>query len=716
MDFGRGLSIPDERRKDIQIQGSWKPVTPAAQIPTRLQPIPAERQGSQIGRTNWLESMGFPAGFCQETPANGAAACVDSMASLALNRRLSNWESPMNLAGSSRVSGSLVDSSHTEAMRNVTAGRKNINLMELLAWTSGASVASSSANLQGNNPFFPVMYSANNYNQNQPDSAGMLLANQDRSLNCEFWNMSNCQSQPLNGFPVHHHSYDLNSLPNTMADCVSNGAMSIPFAPVTPDKEQIIQNQPTERTDSSVGERSYKEQDKQEVFVTPNRKPLSCMNEEVVEVQSELSHPLEGTSSVAASTTLKENHNLEMADDNNGIDLNKTPQQKPRRKKHRPKVVVEGKPKRTPKAAAPKRAGDNQNPTGKRKYVRKKNLKTSETPPAEAVGESIEQSPSLTAKSCKRVLNFDLEDQGRDEHPYKSLNNQEGFLLNSVESSSSRWIFNMNSESQVQNLSKTVDGGSGSKSTVLLGQGIEVMVENTSAGIEYDCNCSSNQVIKDYNSLPETTAPAPQSTKRDPPIESSNCLPNNRNEMEKPRSSLSNGKNSDPLIQQHAQAEGISRMVFQTRTTLDNNEKSGQSLLQCGSQSLSKCQNDPNSNLHVPFVENEQARGSKREYSHTIDKTDAQTMNMRGVQHNSLQAYQEIYQGSGYQRNNPGVSIPEMCKKRRTEKAQYTTTPSSSSSIAANRNGWGQELQSYHGAADDMLGTKGPKNGISKSG
>ncbi|XP_042514621.1 DNA glycosylase/AP lyase ROS1-like [Macadamia integrifolia] len=729
MDFGRGLSIPEEKMKDFQIQGSWNPATQSEPIPTRLQSIPAERQGSQMSSTNWQESMRYPAGFCPETPsANGAAACVDTMASHGQNRRLYNWYSTADLAGGSRGgSGALVES-HTEAMRNVTAG-PNFPFLDLLNMTSrtpaASSSASASANPQGSNLFFPVSYSASNYNQRQPISAGMLLANQDRSLNYESWNKGNSQSQPLNGFPVHRRSYDLNSLPKTIADGVSNGATSIQFAPVTPDKKQIIQDQTRSgRADLSVGEKSYKEQDKQEVFVTPNRNeaielnsggcsmPMSCMSE-VVELQSELSHPLVGTSSVAVSTTLKENHDLGNVGDN-GFDLNKTPLQKPKRKKHRPKVVVEGKRKRTPKQAS-----DKQNPTVKRKYVRKKALKTSETPPAEAVGEAIELSPSLTVKSCRRVLNFDLEDQGRDEDPCKSLNNQEGLLLNSVESSSSRWMFNTNSESQAQDLSKAIDGGSGTKSNVQLDQAVEVIAENSSGRIEYDRNCSLNQVVKNYISLPETTAPAPQPTMRDPPKESSNCLPTNRNEMEKPCSSLSNGKNSHPLIQQHAQVEEISRMVFQTGATLDKNEKPGQPLSQCGSQSLSKRQNDPYSNLHVPFVETEQARGSKREYFHTIDKTDAQTICMRRVQQNSLQAYQEIFQASGYHRNNPGQCFPEICKKRRTENAQYTTTPSSSSSTAADRISWGQALQGHHGTAEiefnDKLGTTGPKNGISKS-
>ncbi|XP_042436649.1 protein ROS1A-like isoform X3 [Zingiber officinale] len=58
---------------------------------------------------------------------------------------------------------------------------------------------------------------------------------------------------------------------------------------------------------------------------------------------------------------------------NSDFDLNKMPQQKPKRKKHRPKVIKEGKPARTPKPATPMP----KTPSQKRKYVRRKNAQAS---------------------------------------------------------------------------------------------------------------------------------------------------------------------------------------------------------------------------------------------------------------------------------------------------------------------------------------------------
>ncbi|CAM8916905.1 unnamed protein product [Rhodiola kirilowii] len=121
-------------------------------------------------------------------------------------------------------------------------------------------------------------------------------------------------------------------------------------------------------------------------------------------------------------------------------DLNATPQQKQRRRKHRPKVIIEGKTKisrkqttlvSTPKSseAAEKRkyvqkktSGDTDNPTGKRKYVRKKTSgnaddtavkrkyvrKMGPPKPSTESSEMVERKGSkYTKKSARKVLSFD---------------------------------------------------------------------------------------------------------------------------------------------------------------------------------------------------------------------------------------------------------------------------------------------------------------------
>ncbi|XP_027349193.1 protein ROS1 [Abrus precatorius] len=111
-----------------------------------------------------------------------------------------------------------------------------------------------------------------------------------------------------------------------------------------------------------------------------------------------------------ASTPCKENHNRnkELSHD---IDLNKVPQSKTKRKKHRPKVVIEGKPQRTRKPVTPKPVQPKENPTGTRKS-RRKGLNMTSTPQTEVREEWTKPlMPESTIKTCRRSINFDVGEQ-----------------------------------------------------------------------------------------------------------------------------------------------------------------------------------------------------------------------------------------------------------------------------------------------------------------
>lgn len=94
-----------------------------------------------------------------------------------------------------------------------------------------------------------------------------------------------------------------------------------------------------------------------------------------------------------------------------GMSMSRTPPQKPRRKKHRPKVVSEGKPRRTTKPKAPKIAGTEGETRVKRKYVRRKGIeKPHPNLPTEVTTDSGRQNKDEPSKkSCRRALNFDSE-------------------------------------------------------------------------------------------------------------------------------------------------------------------------------------------------------------------------------------------------------------------------------------------------------------------
>ena len=111
----------------------------------------------------------------------------------------------------------------------------------------------------------------------------------------------------------------------------------------------------------------------------------------------------------------------------NGSDLNKKPHKKPKKKIHRPKVVGEGKPKRTPKPKTPKcatpgsaslkprtpkpattkRVNSKKNKAGKGKN--KSSLEDSITVSEEV---SVERNDPIV--SCRRRLNFDKDNPSED--------------------------------------------------------------------------------------------------------------------------------------------------------------------------------------------------------------------------------------------------------------------------------------------------------------
>ncbi|KAK7345415.1 hypothetical protein VNO77_16019 [Canavalia gladiata] len=133
--------------------------------------------------------------------------------------------------------------------------------------------------------------------------------------------------------------------------------------------------------------------------------PARKIDNNVPPINKELCDPL--LEFAAVSSPLKENHNLDMGSSHD-TDLNKTPQQKQRRRKHRPKVIKEDKPKRTRKPATPKPVQSEENPSGRRKYVRRKGLNSTSTPPTEMTGELTKEMPGSAKISCRRSLNFEV--------------------------------------------------------------------------------------------------------------------------------------------------------------------------------------------------------------------------------------------------------------------------------------------------------------------
>lgn len=422
MDFNRG-------DKDLQLQRSWIPATPGKPYHSIPHQIYENRQEKLA---NWVGSESLPSGFSQGNQGHRLDACFDSTNTE--NRGVEDsWE--VALGRNAGIYEASVD-------------WHNMPLLDLLA-----QVATGSTTQQ--------VESGSAFSRN---FHGFSSSNQDLSLGSNLHGDNNCSEG------VRHYAYDLNAPPGTIAD-EGPSKITQQFVPATLGNSK----QGLEVTDERENQdNNHKETNEVAVTRVENNKLHS---------NKELSHMVEDSSINVVSTPLKGNHDLDMAA-NNGIDLNRTPEQKPRRRKHRPKVVTEGKPKRIRKPAVPKSDADRP----KRKYVRKNGLnKASTTPTPDAEVETADpKTLQHTAKSCKKALNFDLDSQDKDGR------------------SSARAAFNLNLESE-EPPSNT--GGVQPKPTVQISQGME-LVEDSPGNIAYKLACSAIQGLNHYISLSPEQVPS----------------------------------------------------------------------------------------------------------------------------------------------------------------------------------------------------------------
>lgn len=180
-------------------------------------------------------------------------------------------------------------------------------------------------------------------------------------------------------------NYNLNLPPQSEAGESSSAMRPLPLVPVTPDQQkQSKAPQINQVPHFLIDEMSTQEKCTRDNAIS-SQEPEILDRDHIDILPNSL-----GTSTAAISTSLKEKNSSDGGDE--GIDLNKTPQQKtPKRRKHRPKVVIEGKPKRTPKPAAEKNNTPDGKSPAKRKYVRKNATKNS-TPPSTNTVKVVEES------------------------------------------------------------------------------------------------------------------------------------------------------------------------------------------------------------------------------------------------------------------------------------------------------------------------------------
>ncbi|KAE8719044.1 Transcriptional activator DEMETER [Hibiscus syriacus] len=441
--------------------------------------------------------------------------------------------------------------------------------------------------------------------------------------------------------PKNPYDYDFN-LPAGTRGAFSQTSIS-DFAPITPEKApRAGMKEVSEIGNLYIKIRTEKrdEQANELVDVRDDVDGVQC--------SKELQMPV--LESSLTTTQSKENQNPEHGGSHLAELEITTPQSKQRKRKHRPKVITEGKPRKPRTPATPKVSGPEENPTGKRKYVpnntvkkdtsiipgeenaekptgkrkyvRRKGLNKDSAVPTHE--ESVKETTHLETldhnkKTCRRALDFDTEWQERDE------------------TSACKPACELTSSPGTENLWKE---GSQSKSTIQLCGRIVVAEEKAQTGTAFERNHSVNQMLKDHLSLPEDQAPGtPLPTKNTPSHRRRNTHPQKLiNGKGKGKATAHNGLKINKQIAVESNAQLPARSLIATM---------------CSSSLL--------------------LEGGQANKSVGTQQADSTAMNSYGSQYNSFSAYQM----------NLGMQFPEVHRRKRTGKGQYLVTSSLSSLVTA---------------------------------
>ncbi|KAI4300416.1 hypothetical protein L6164_033799 [Bauhinia variegata] len=376
------MEAGERGREEQQTQIPWIPTTPLKPIQAKPVPICGSGERNQLNQTDFLGASSC-CNSSDDSHANRVSACFETAD---INSRLHDPEAPA--AAGTNIAG---ENSGTcpQMFRNSMSRWANTGCTELLALAEAASAAHFSATHDGvESPF--ILTSQSQLNRDPAANLSSLVTPHDFSPQQTQTEIIHVNPQEPKGT-------------TSVAFCSKTVSQ---VAPPTPDKAFRAEDRQLAGLQVNIEEAAEGEMNN----VTATKLDNNGTS------QYQISDSVTDISFAAVSTPIKENHNPHRGEIE-AIDLNKTPQQKARRKKHRPKVISEGKPKRTPRPVTPKPAQSEKN-TGKRKYVRRKGLsKTPTTPSSEATGQPTESiMPESTKKSCRRALNFESTEQQIDEN------------------------------------------------------------------------------------------------------------------------------------------------------------------------------------------------------------------------------------------------------------------------------------------------------------
>ncbi|GMJ02936.1 hypothetical protein HRI_003962800 [Hibiscus trionum] len=567
---------------------------------------------------NCVESERFFYGFAQESQTDGLIACSGFSSLIEVNGILNNLKAAS--VGNECIAG---DTNGPWQCHLDPTAVGNVSSADLSVLANAASAASTS-----------VASEEINRHHTECSSARLFPVDVNLSAQDRIWIDGICTPRIHQNVipPRNPYDYDLN-LPAGARAAFSQTSIS-DFAPITPEKATRAEMEVSEIGNLYVEIRTEKRGEQANQLVDVDE----------VQCSKELQMPV--LESSLTTTQSKENQNPEHGDSHLAELEITTPQPKQRKRKHRPKVITEGKPRKPRTPATPNAGGPEENPTGKRKYVRKNTVKKDTSIlPGEANAEkptgkrkyvrrkglnkdstvsTQEESGNGTThlgtlehnkKTCRRALDFDTEGQERDE------------------TSACKPACELNSSPGTENLCKE---GSQSKSMIQLCDEIEV-AEKTQTGIAFERNQSVNQMLKGLLSLPEDQAPGT-------PLPSKNT-PSHRRQNTQPRKLNGKGKGKATAH------DGLKIKQIAMNSDVQ---------LPAGSPIDIKC----SSSL---ILEGGQANKS------VATQADTTVTNSYGSQYNNFSAYQMIL----------GMEIPRVHRRKRTGKGKKLATFSVSPFIPA---------------------------------
>ncbi|XP_042049964.1 DNA glycosylase/AP lyase ROS1-like isoform X2 [Salvia splendens] len=399
------------------------------------------------------------------------------------------------------------------------------------------------------------------------------------------------------------HLLNLNSPPRMITDAALRKSTPCQCEPKTPEKTNRGGQQEPAMKHSAIDEAHTREKNdtmSDGVMRQPEKEKSPLVNYQLSEV---------------TSAELQENHKLGKGGMDEA-DLLKTPQQKTRRKKHRPKVIIEGKKKRAPKSSAQKTSVPQGTTRVKRKYVRKNGVNS---PLGGGLGTNGAEPDNKTPSSNETSL------RKRKHRRRKGISNSE--------------------DDTDKETTKTTEIQGG---------------QRTLRSCRRSLNFNSDDPVRDGNS-PDSSSNCERE------LQASNFSPKDQPETEQhhPQSPLLNTlKENHMPTDQSVSSIGKCQIVF-SDVTRDKEANT----IQVGM--------NPDGQL-TPKIPSDSINSSTCLKRHNMDKNVESALcnrNESGTSYNSLQAYLSTLTQNA-DAGTPGLHFPAIYKKKRTEKIYSAVTSS----------------------------------------